>query len=105
MGKVSGLWCPVGDRKRRVIADQPVTWPVKGHWVKTWTVHDMNSATPDMPLAVGSIDGIVLSEEIFGPVMDILETAGLLMDLPERTWAKCAKWRHADPEDDGRLKA
>ena len=54
----------------------------------------MESATPDQPIALGNVDGgIVLDEAILGPVLEILENCGLLMDIPERRSAKRAAWR------------
>ena len=99
MGKVSGLWCPVGIVRRRLTADQLPEWPVKGHWVKTWTVHDLQSATPDQAIAIGNVDGIVLDETILGPVLAVLENCGMLMDLPPRQWAKRVTYRTPTRED------
>lgn len=93
LGSASGLWCPVVPGRRRLASNQFPLFPPRGHWSRTWTVHDTESETPDVPIAIGSLDWIELNEDIFGPVLEVIEAAGLLMDLDERQPAKRVAWR------------
>src|SRR5688572_5457807 len=92
-GAASGLWCPVVRRRHRLSSNQFPMFPPRGHWARSWTVHDLESEDPEKPIAVGNIDSIELDEEIFGKVMDVLKASFDLMDVAGREEAKRANWR------------
>ena len=81
--QTSGLWCPEHPKLRAYNTTKVAggrqyrLFPIRGHWVYRWTVHDEDAPNPNQPIAIATIKGIELDDASFGDLLDAIEAGGL----------------------------